>query len=235
MENCKNCGAGNDVNAKFCSSCGTKLSGKPGNAKGQTHQNKNSNKKLIVSSKTVIIFIVVLGIIGIINLVSAGVFDSPAISESTETHQHNTNPNDPHRGIDMSQLQRINGLEEQVKSNPNDFAKLLELAHLYNDSGFKEKAIEKYKTYLKSNPNNADVWVDMGVCFYELQNYPEAIKCMEKGIELNSRHQIAHFNMGIINLAQNNVNIAKEWWQKAINIDPNSRLATTAKDLIAKN
>ncbi|MDP1994604.1 MAG: tetratricopeptide repeat protein, partial [Ignavibacteria bacterium] len=80
--------------------------------------------------------------------------------------------------------------------------------------------------------NNADVLVDMGVCYFDLQKYDEAIPLMEKAIKTNPVHQIAHMNLGIVNLAKGNIEKSKEWLQKAVAIDPNSEIGRKAKQLL---
>ena len=70
-------------------------------------------------------------------------------------------------------------LRLRLNSNPEDYKSILELAHLKNDSGLFDAAIVNYKTYLDKNPKDADARVDMGVCYFNLQDFPNAIKEME--------------------------------------------------------
>ena len=81
-------------------------------------------------------------------------------------------------------------------------------------------------------PNDADVLVDMGVCYYSLRNYDEAIKTMTEALKYKPNHQIAHLNLGIVNLAEGNVEKSKEWLKKAVDIDPNSEVGKRAEELL---
>ena len=170
-------------------------------------------------------------IVGSVILFSAGVFDEPVsnvvINQAPQEHFHN--------GADMSELAQINSLREQIEANPNDYHKMLELAHLLNDSGFYEEAIKWYDKYLGSHNNDADVYVDRGVCYYQLNQLDKAIDSMEKGIKINPQHQTAHFNLGVVNLAKNNIDAAISWWQKAIELNPNTDIANKSRELIQKN
>src|SRR5690606_25246217 len=103
-------------------------------------------------------------------------------------------------GIDLSAMNEINALEEKVKANPDDLQSLLHLAHLKNDAGLYDAAIISYKNYLDKNPSDADARVDMGVCYYNLKDYNSAITEMKKALEYKPDHQIAHLNLGIVNL-----------------------------------
>ena len=170
-------------------------------------------------------------IVGSVILYLSGVFDEPAVSKVTQQQPMD----DFHRGADLSQLQEINRLRELVTNNPADHESILHLAHLLNDSGFKEESIKWYKQYLKDHGDVADVWVDMGVCYFDLNDFDNAISSMKKGIELNPQHQIAHFNLGIVNYTMGNLTEAVEWWNKAIELNPASDIANKARELINTN
>ena len=175
--------------------------------------------------------IVLLIIVGGVILYLSGVFDQP--SEPAVTQQM---PNDEfHKGADLTQLNEINRLRDLVTSNPSDHQSILHLAHLLNDSGFKEEAIKWYREYLKDHSNEADVWVDMGVCYFDKNDFDNAISSMKKGIELNPEHQIAHFNLGIVNYTKGNLKEAVDWWKKAVELNPSSDIANKARELIQNN
>ena len=188
----------------------------------QTAKEIDSKKILVIAA------IIIFG--GFIILLAAGVFDRPA---STSVNSNVTQGQGS--GVDLNQLKRINELEEKVKNNPNDKASLLELAHLRNDSGFYEKAIEDYEKYLKMVPNDADARVDMGVCYYNLRNFDAAIKTMKEALKYKPNHQIAHLNLGIVNLAAGNIEKSKEWLRKAVQIDPNSDAGKRAQELLSSH
>ncbi len=200
-----------------------------------------SNKTALNLSKTeksfsnvkLIYLLVFLIVAGFVLLLASGTFTTPKVVV-TNTQQSNVQ-NNPHSSADMNSLQQIKDLEEHLVNNPSDSKSLLSLGHLLNDNGFYDKAIEKYKLYLNTFPQEADVWVDMGVCYFELKDYDKAIVNMEKAVSINPKHQIAHLNLGIVNLSANNIQKAKQWWEKAISIDPNTDAAKKAKDLLNSN
>lgn len=184
-----------------------------------------------INPRNIIFIIVPLFIFGLAILFLAGVFDQPTPPLATQQI-----PNDEiHKGADLSQLQEINRLRELVTNNPADHESILHLAHLLNDSGFKEEAIKWYRQYLRDHGDVADVWVDMGVCYFDMNDFDNAISSMKKGIELNPQHQIAHFNLGIVNYTMGNINEAVDWWNKAIELNPTSDIANRARELINTN
>jgi len=185
--------------------------------------------KVISSTKIIYITVALLALASII-LVTSGIFDSTGSVQATTDAASNTN--NPHVGVDLNQLEQITELQKTVDSNPNNLDALLNLAHLLNDSGFKDKAIERYEQYLKQNSKAADVWVDMGVCYFELGKNSEAISKMEKALTIEPKHQIAHLNLGIVNLSSGNKEKALSWWKKAVEINSASEIGKRAQELI---
>ena len=129
-------------------------------------------------------------------------------------------------------MKAIEDLEAKIKQNPEDYTSLLQLAHLKNDSGLFEAAIINYKLYLEKNPKDADARVDMGVCYFNLKDFTNAIKEMETSLKYAPNHQIAHLNLGVVNLSAGNLEKSKEWLKKAVGIDPTSEVGTKAQQLL---
>lgn len=251
MLRCSVCGEEINDKWKNCPSCGASLiprDKKPLFTNGKTivdskveqtkkesvKRNKKSNviqkseKSISVSSTKLFYLFLFLVLAGAILIYSSGVLDStPGVLPSQVAG--NTNPN---AGVDLRNLEQINSLQTIVDKNPSDKETLLQLAHLYNDSGLKPKAIERYSQYLKMNPKNADVWVDMGVCYFETGKNDDAISSMERALKINPRHQIANLNLGIVNLTAGNTEKAIGYWKKAIEIDPTNEIGQKAKELI---
>lgn len=190
-------------------------------------ENKINNSKQNISTVKIVYLVIFLLLVGMIILYAGGTFVTPKVDKSKVVNNAKV-----HNSADMTALKEIKALESNVNNNPNDLTALLKLAHLLNDSGFYQKAIDNYNIYLKKESNNVDVIIDMGVCYYQLGNYDAAIKTMEKGITLNPKHQIAHFNMGIVSSAKGDHDNALKFWKKAIDINPTSNIGIKAKDLL---
>jgi len=250
---CDNCGEENGADNKICSGCGVPLIGEE---KISLKKNKNistekiqatkesvKNKKIgsrvvnkkrkqtenisvdkIIDTKKIIMIGSITGILVLVILLTSGVFDS-GLDENKLNQDRNS-------GIDLSNLNAINDLEEKVKTNPDDLVSLLHLAHLQNDSRLYEKAIQNYKKYLAIKPADADARVDMGICYYNLADYTSAISEMEKAIEYQPDHQIAHLNLGIVNLTAGNLDKSKAWFNKTIAINPETEIGKRAQELL---
>ena len=256
---CENCGDENPSDNEVCDGCGIKLEGTivqktvefkkplterletPQPQKSAEHQKDKKKKKTKPNKKAelqkekkkfdtkkIYLIIAVISIFILIILFSSGVFDSSLTTVNT-----NVNPNQSSgSGIDLGSLQNINNLEAKLSANPDDTKTLLELAHLNNDSGFYEKAIPLYQSYLEKFPENADARIDMGVCMYNIGEYDNAIREMKKALEYEPKHQIGHLNLGVVNLTAGNVDVAKGWFQKAVDLGPDTDVGKRAKELL---
>jgi tetratricopeptide (TPR) repeat protein len=247
---CSVCGDVIENDSKYCAGCGSLVSlgsvrevenvvkkkeMTSNKATPLIIKNKKENQKFelnkILSSTKLFYFIFFLFLAGSIIIYSSGLFDK-TINVDT---QQNEGANNPHAGVDMNNLAEINSLEETILKNSSDEKSLLQLAHLLNDSGFKAKAIDRYNQYLKIKPDNADVLVDMGVCYYETGKNKEAITSMEKAIKIQPNHQIAHLNLGIVNMAAGNSLKAVEYWKKAVELNPTNEIGKRAQELIKQH
>lgn len=191
----------------------------------------NNSKKKLTGFQLGISAVLLLAV-GAFLLIASGIFDTPAGMNNEHVH-NNAAPQNP--SVNLNVVNEINKLENIVKSNPSNHEALLSLGHLLNDNGYFEKAVVKYELYLKDHPDNVDVIVDMGVCYFELKKYDKSINVIKSALEINPKHQIANFNLGIVNFANNNIAEAKLWWEKAKNINPSSNIGIKAEELLKSN
>ena len=255
---CEICGEENASENAVCSGCGAKLknerserssSGKKKESGGIAQSQKTQKKSIKQTNKTNpdkkslteytankklnkirVITVVSIGLgIALIILIFSGELNSLIIPNNEIDITQNQNPSS---GVNLNNIQKINDLEVKVKSNPPDKASILELAHLKNDSGLYEQAIINYKQYLVLEPTDPDARIDMGICYYNLQNYDIAIKEMEQAIKYDPKHQIGYLDLGIVNLAAGNLEKSNDWLKKAVNLDPNSEYGKKAEELL---
>ena len=68
--------------------------------------------------------------------------------------------------------------------------------------------------------------------YYNLGDYATAINEMETAIKYEPKHQIAHLNLGIVNLTAQNLQESKEWFRKAVELNPESEAGKRAQELL---
>ncbi len=161
-------------------------------------------------------------------LISSGLFNSVNVNPNLISKNSDKNRS----RVNSKTIIEINRLEEIIKKEPENYEALLHLAHLLNDNGFFDRAIEKYEKYLQTYKNESDIIIDLGVCYFELKKYDKSIEIIKSAIEIEPKHQIAHFNLGIVNLAKGNAAEAQDWWRKARDINPNTNIGKKAEELL---
>lgn len=145
---------------------------------------------------------------------------------------------DPH---EAGMMERIRELEAHIAEHPDDPAVLLEYANMLYDVRFYQKAASMYEQYLGLNPANADARVDLGTSYFQMsftdtarsrELIASAEACFLKTLESAPRHQLAHFNIGILHLHRGDMAGAREWFRKSIEIDPSTEAARRATQLL---
>jgi len=228
---CNECGYKFEKEYKFCPECGTKVSG----SKNYKTKTTDSKTDLVNGDKALnpkVLYGILIGGFAVLAIIilTSGLLDSAQVTPPV-VNQNQVQPN-INSGVNLNSMQMINDLEAKVKQNPEDYKSLLEMAHLKNDSGLFEAAIQNYKTYLDKNPKDADARVDMGVCYFNLKDFPSAIKEMETALTYVPNHQIAHLNLGVVNLSAGNIEKSKEWLKKAYDLNPTSDVGKRAEQLL---
>ncbi len=227
---CIECGYKFDKEYKFCPECGTKVVGAKNSSSNKQESKVSSGGDKNLDPK--ILYGILIGGFVVITVIilTSGVLDSAPVN--TADMNQNSGQTNTNSGVNLNNIQIINDLEAKIKQNPEDYNSLLELAHLKNDSCLFEAAIQNYKTYLDKNPKDPDARVDMGVCYFNLRDYPNAIKEMETALKYVPDHQIAHLNLGVVNLSAGNVEKSKEWLKKAYDLNPTSEVGIKAQQLL---
>jgi tetratricopeptide (TPR) repeat protein len=72
----------------------------------------------------------------------------------------------------------------------------------------------------------------MGVCYFNLQDFANAIKEMETALKYVPNHQIAHLNLGVVNLSAGNIENQKSGLQKAYDLNPTNEVGKKAEQLL---
>ena len=82
-------------------------------------------------------------------------------------------------------------------------------------------SIQAYPKSLEIDPNNANVWTDMGVMYRRSGDPQEAIKSFNKAMEVDPKHEISRMNKGIVLLHDlNDMDGAIRAWEELLKVNP---------------
>ena len=234
---CPLCGNENPAGAFNCKSCGAKLTSFSHSTRNQGRKSHNESSP---DSKTLPLktlqswkFTVGLGILLV------------AVVVILKTEHANEPPSMPALSPNAAEMvKKIESLQKIVDADPKNAETTLQLANLLHDVKALPRSITMYERYLELNPSNPDARVDLGISYFEMSvgdstrrdEFLEAAKEeMEKALTYSPKHQLAHFNLGIVYLHNGDMEKANEWFKKCIAIDPNSETGRKAQQLISQH
>jgi Flp pilus assembly protein TadD len=230
---CPLCGYQNQQGLAHCASCGAIL---PGAAKRQpgsrTARTESVPVKLspltklqswkVTTGAAVLLIVVVLAL----TMTRGG---------SDELKTQTALPNDVYQN--QALMSELQSLQKAVQDNPDDAATLLHLANRLQDAKFLAKVVESYRKYLAMKPDDPDAVVDLGVTYYEMamtdtmqqeEGLRQAQNQFQAALKINPKHQLAVFNLGVVNLVRGDMTTANEWLKKTIAIDSTSETGRRA-------
>lgn len=88
-------------------------------------------------------------------------------------------------------------LNEAFRKYPGNQEILLQLIQHYLDNDQIDKGLSSVQMALKSDPENPNLHLADGVFYMKLENYAEAVKGLEKAVELNPKEFASQLNLGI--------------------------------------
>ena len=100
------------------------------------------------------------------------------------------------------------------------------------DAGLYPAAIKHYTRALALDSSSADVWIDRGACKHAMGDEAAAITDFRRGLQLEPSHVIAHFNMGVAFLTQNQPDSAKLWWERMLTLAPTGVHSDRAREYL---
>jgi hypothetical protein len=253
---CGTCGTVNKPGTEFCRSCGSDLrthsesaaEAKPGVPKQPKKDQRPSRKEFKVFSslgtwKPVVALVIII--------IAAVLFDRYVSRENIPQQvalQSNPEPQRP-SGANMAAIPQIEDIEQQVKANPSDLGKSLQLANFLSDNRFYDKAITYYQSYLQKKPKDANARVDMGICYKEIGQYENATREMKQALVDDPSHLFATFNLGIVALdegkmymdqgqmdrANELIKESNDWFKKTVALAPTSGVGKRAEQLLSQH
>jgi Tfp pilus assembly protein PilF len=69
-------------------------------------------------------------------------------------------------------------------------------------------------------PDNADAWLQIGVCHMQLKDFESALDPLKKCVELRPDYGVALFNLAVVYLNLKDNYSARDVYRTLMNIDP---------------
>jgi tetratricopeptide (TPR) repeat protein len=139
------------------------------------------------------------------------------------------------RGIALGNLGRyeeaIASYDRALEIKPDYHEAWYNRGNALDNLGRYEEAIASYDRALEFKPDYPDAWTNRGNALVNLGRYEEAIASYDQAIKINSNDADAYYNKACCYGLQNNVELAIENLQRAINLDVEYQdMAKTDKD-----
>lgn len=180
-----------------------------------------------VKTETVIGLVALSLLFGFLGGVAFGIYKSGTI---VDPHGLQAPP-----AMDVQKKDAIDALLEEVRENPDDSERWIQLGHLYFDANLPEESIDAYEKALSIGPQNADVWTDLGVMYRRSGKPEKAVEAFDTAMKTDPTHEISRFNKGIVLFHDLKDEAgALQAWESLLSINPaaTSPGGQTVRDLV---
>lgn len=125
-------------------------------------------------------------------------------------------------------------LLEALKSNPNDFDKLVQLGNIYYDASVYQDAITYYARAVNIRPD-PNVLTDLGTAYFYLGDSKTALAKFDEALKRDPKLANALFNTGIVKWqGLKDPKGAIEVWEKLLRENPNYEGKQKVQELIER-
>jgi tetratricopeptide (TPR) repeat protein len=118
--------------------------------------------------------------------------------------------------------QAVAPLLATLKTSPDDFNTLVQVANLYYDGKQYPEAVKYYQLAVKSQPTNADLLTDLGTSLWYMGDADGAIVEFQTALKYRPDHPGTLFNLGVVRWqGKLDPKGAVEAWQELLKRNPN--------------
>ena len=125
-------------------------------------------------------------------------------------------------------------LEEELQKKPGHPPILLRLAELERDAGRPAGAVPYLRQILDQDPKNEDARLELGRALYDTGDVEGALKETKQLLVDHPDQVDGLYNLGAIYANQNRLDLAREYWSKAVATAPTSDSGGRARESLAK-
>jgi len=118
-------------------------------------------------------------------------------------------------------LKAFDYLGNSLSHDPTNAKTILATGSIIQDHGEMDVALSKYRIAAKKNPNSAQLWNNIGMCFFGKQDYITSIACLKRALYLAPFEWIISYNLGLVHLNTKQYASAFHYFSTSINLNPN--------------
>lgn len=97
---------------------------------------------------------------------------------------------------------------------------ILAAGSIIQDHSDMDVALNKYRVAAVQTPNSAQLWNNIGMCFFGKQNHVAAISCLKRALYLAPFEWIIAYNLGLVHLNTSQFASAFHYFSASINLKP---------------
>jgi cytochrome c-type biogenesis protein CcmH/NrfG len=128
---------------------------------------------------------------------------------------------------------RVQTLQGQIQSNPQNFEALAELGNIYFDQRNFREASDWYTRALAVRPDDVNLRTDLGTALFYDNRFDDAIAEFNGALARNSTHPQALFNIGVALVhGKNDLQGALQHWEKLVETNPSYPEINVVKEQI---
>ena len=111
-------------------------------------------------------------------------------------------------------------LGNSLTHDPKNPKTILAAGSIIQDHSDMDVALVKYRVAAVQTPNSAQLWNNIGMCFFGKQRYVAAIACLKRALYLDPFEWIISYNLGLVHLNTGQYASAFHYFSASINLKP---------------
>lgn len=118
-------------------------------------------------------------------------------------------------------------LGNSLTYDPKNAKTILAAGSIIQDNQDMDVALVKYRVAATQIPNSAQLWNNIGMCFFGKEKYIATVACLKRAIYISPFEWIVSYNLGVVHLATGQLASAYNYFSTAINLQPTYARAYT--------
>eukprot|EP01038_Epipyxis_sp_PR26KG_P013114 gene13114-17578_t len=118
-------------------------------------------------------------------------------------------------------------LGNSLTYDPKNAKTILAAGSIIQDNQDMDVALVKYRVAATQTPNSAQLWNNIGMCFFGKGKYVASVACLKRAVYFTPFEWIISYNLGVVHLATGQYASSFHYFSTAINLQPTYARAYT--------